>query len=36
MAKIGYIFLAKNYLTKDEDTAWMKDFGCESIVEEQA
>ena len=36
MAKTGYIFLAKNYLTKDEDTAWMKDFGCESIVEEQA
>ena len=34
MAKTGYMFLSRNLLSHDEDLAWMKDFGCESIIEE--
>lgn len=35
MAKTGYIFLSKNYLTKKEDITCMKDFGCGHIIEEE-
>ena len=35
MAKYGYLFLTKNLSTKDEDLAWMKAFGCDSIIEEE-
>lgn len=35
MAKTGYIFLSKNYLTKEEDITWMKNFGCDHIIEEE-
>lgn len=35
MAKTGYIFLSKNFLTKEEDITWMKDFGCDHIIEEK-
>ena len=35
MAKYGYLFLTKNLSTKDEDIAWMKAFGCDSIIEEE-
>ncbi len=34
MAKTGYLFLAKGYTTREEDQAWMTDFGCDSIVVE--
>ena len=34
MAKTGYMFLSRNLHSHDEDLAWMKDFGCESIIEE--
>ena len=36
MAKLGYIFLSKNYLTKEVDIVWMQNFGCETIIEEDA
>ena len=35
MAKTGYLFLAKGYKAREEDIAWMKEFGCESIVIEE-
>ena len=34
MARIGYLFLAKNLTTRDEDLTWMKGFGCDNIIEE--
>ena len=34
MAKYGYIFLSKRYSTREDDTAWMQEFGCETIVED--
>ena len=34
MATTGYMFLSRNLLTHDEDTTWMRDFGCDSIIEE--
>ena len=34
MATTGYMFLSRNLQSHDEDLAWMKDFGCESIIEE--
>lgn len=35
MAKTGYLFLAKGYHTREEDIAWMKEFGCDSIIIEE-
>ena len=35
MARIGYLFLTKNLSTWDEDLAWMKGFGCDTIIEEE-
>ena len=35
MAKTGYLFLSKGYKAREEDIAWMKEFGCESIVIEE-
>ena len=35
MAKTGYLFLAKGYHDQEEDTAWMKEFGCGSIIVEE-
>jgi len=35
MATTGYMFLSRNLLTHDEDTTWMRDFGCDSIIEER-
>ena len=35
MAKTGYLFLAKGYHAREEDIAWMKDFGCDSIIIEE-
>ena len=35
MAKTGYLFLAKGYKAREEDIAWMKEFGCESIIIEE-
>ena len=35
MAKTGYLFLAKGYHAREEDIAWMKEFGCESIIIEE-
>ena len=35
MAKYGYLFLTKNLSTRDEDLAWMKAFGCDTIIEEE-
>ena len=35
MAKIGYLFLSRNLVTRDEDRAWMKTFGCKDIIEEE-
>ena len=32
MAKIGYLFLSRNLVTRDEDRAWMKTFGCKDII----
>jgi len=34
MAKTGYLFLAKGYHDHEEDTTWMKEFGCGSIIVE--
>ena len=34
MATTGYMFLSRNLQSHDEDLAWMKDFGCDSIIEE--
>ena len=34
MATTGYMFLSRSLRTHDEDAAWMKDFGCDSIIEE--
>ena len=34
MAKFGYLFLSRNLVTRDEDRAWMKMFGCGEIIEE--
>lgn len=36
MAKYGYLFLTKILSTRDEDAAWMKGFGCDAIIEEEA
>ncbi len=36
MAKYGYIFLTKNLSTRDEDAVWMKEFGCDAVIEEEA
>ena len=36
MAKIGYLFLSRNLQTRDEDIAWMKEFGCKTILEEDS
>ncbi len=30
----GNMFLSRNLQSHDEDLAWMKDFGCDSIIEE--
>ena len=35
MAKTGYLFLAKGYHAREEDIAWMKEFGCDSIIIEE-
>lgn len=35
MAKTGYLFLAKGYHDQEEDIAWMKEFGCDSIIIEE-
>ena len=35
MAKIGYLFLSRNLVSHDEDLAWMKEFGCKDIIEEE-
>ena len=35
MAKIGYLFLSRNLVTRDEDRAWMKEFGCADIIEDE-
>ena len=35
MAKIGYLFLSRNLVTRDEDRAWMKEFGCTDIIEDE-
>ena len=35
MAKTGYLFLAKGYKAREEDIAWMKEFGCDSIIIEE-
>ena len=35
MAKTGYLFLAKGYYAREEDIAWMKEFGCDSIIIEE-
>ena len=35
MAKTGYLFLAKGYHDQEGDTAWMKEFGCGSIIVEE-
>lgn len=34
MAKTGYLFLSRNLTTREEDLAWMKEFGCTEIIEE--
>ena len=34
MAKTGYLVLAKGYHDQEEDTTWMKEFGCGSIIVE--
>ena len=34
MAKTGYLFLSRNLTTREEDLAWMKEFGCAEIIEE--
>ena len=34
MAKIGYLFLSRNLVSREEDLAWMKAFGCVDIIEE--
>lgn len=34
MAKIGYIMAAAHYDKVEEDSQWMKDYGCVRIVEE--
>lgn len=36
MAKYGYLFLTKILSTRDEDASWMKEFGCEAVIEEEA
>jgi len=36
MVKYGYIFLSKNYLTKEVDIVWMQNFESEAIIEEDA
>mgnify|MGYP002622043377 FL=1 len=35
MAKIGYLFLSRSLTTRDEDLGWMKEFGCDRIIEEE-
>ena len=35
MAKVGYIFLAEGYDTRDADMKWMKEYGCVRIIEEK-
>ena len=35
MTKFGYLFLSRNLVTRDEDRAWMKEFGCTDIIEEE-
>ena len=35
MAKIGYLFLSRNLVTREEDLTWMKSFGCVDIIEEE-
>ena len=35
MAKIGYLFLSRNLVSRDEDRAWMKEFGCNDIIEDE-
>lgn len=35
MAKVGYIFKANHYDAFDADKAWMQQYGCIQIVEEQ-
>ena len=35
MEKIGYLFLSRNLVTRDEDRAWMTKFGCGTIIEEE-
>ena len=35
MAKIGYLFLSRNLVTRDEDRTWMKEFGCNDIIEDE-
>lgn len=35
MATIGYLFLCRNLVTLDEDRAWMKEYGCKDIIEEE-
>ena len=34
MAKTGYLFLSRNFSTREEDLAWMKEFGCVTVIEE--
>lgn len=35
MAKVGYIFHAADYDGLDEDRAWMQQYGCVQVVEEE-
>jgi DNA invertase Pin-like site-specific DNA recombinase len=35
MAKIGYLFLSRSLSTREEDLNWMRDFGCDRIIEEE-
>ncbi len=35
MAKTGYLFLTKKLSTRDEDLAWMRSFGCDTVIEEE-
>ena len=36
MAKIGYVWLAPQFDTLNDDKKWMADYGCFRIAEEQA
>ena len=35
MAKVGYIFKAAHYDSLDPDKAWMEQYGCVQVIEEE-